>query len=83
MAKYEQPSRDVSVALQLGDVVVSWSAEGVSWNPTIARDMQDRCISMLREAITEAKLQGILVATSEVMFDDGEEYTDEEEADGE
>jgi hypothetical protein len=61
---------------------VSWSAEGVSWNPSIARDMQDRAMSMLRETIEEAVSRGVLITTTEVIFDDGSGDYEEEEEDG-
>jgi hypothetical protein len=82
MARVDQQSRDVSVAVQLGSIAVSWSAEGVSWNPSIARDMQDRAMSMLRETIEEAVSRGVLITTTEVIFDDGSGDYEEEEEDG-
>jgi len=83
MAREKNLSRDISVALQLGNIAVSWNAEGVSWNPTVARDMQDRAMSMLREILVEAASQGILITANDVIFDDGDgQYDDEEGEDG-
>lgn len=78
-------SRDISVAVQMGNIAVQINAEGVSWNPTIARDMQDRTMSMLKEMLEEASVRGLLITTTEVVFDDGssEEYDEDEDEDGE
>ena len=81
MAKIVQGSRDVSVVVQIGEIAVSWSAEGVAWNPSVARDMQDRAMSMLREVIQEAMSNGMLISTSEVYFDDGSNEAEEEAED--
>lgn len=78
-------SRDISVAVQMGNIAVQINAEGVSWNPTIARDMQDRTMSMLKEMLEEASNRGLLITTTDVVFDDGssEEYGEDEDEDGE
>lgn len=74
-------SRDIAVAVQLGNLAVSINAEGVSWNPTIARDMQDRAISMLAETLAMAMANGVAVTTHEVIFDDGSAETEDEDED--
>lgn len=78
MAKTVNDSRDIAVTVQIGDVAVSWMAEGVSWNPSIARDMQDRAMSMLHDAIIEAMSNGLLQVAGEVYFDDGSNEAEEE-----
>lgn len=65
------PSRDMSVVLQMGTVVVSWSAEGVSWSPDVANDMAARTVEMLRDALAEAAAYGLLQTDNEITFDDG------------
>lgn len=64
-------SRDMSVVLQMGSILVSWTAEGVSWSPDVADDMTARCMQMLRESIAEAAAYGILQTDQEVIADDG------------
>lgn len=83
MAQQQTVTRDISMALQMGSMAVSINAEGVSWNPTIARDMQDRMMSMLREMLQEANTFGLLQTVTEVTFDEGEyAETGEEGEDG-
>ncbi len=74
------PSKDISIALQVGPVAVSMCAEDVSWNPDVANDMQNRLVAMMREALAEAAAWGMLKTDAEVMFDDGShEMVDEDE----
>jgi len=74
------PSKDISIALQVGPVSVSMCAEDVSWNPDVAHDMQGRMLEMLRAALQEAAEWGLLRTDSEVIFDDGShELVDEDE----
>lgn len=74
------PSKDISIALQVGPVSVSMCAEDVSWNPDVANDMQNRMLTMLRAALQEAAEWGLLRTDSEVIFDDGShELVDEDE----
>ena len=79
------PSRDMTVTLQLGNLLASFSAEGVSWSPDVADDMTARCIQMLREMLAEAYNYGLLETDSEVIFDDGSmaETTTGEDENGE
>lgn len=72
---------DMNVVVQLGSAVVSITAEGVSYNPTIARDMQDRAISMLREVLSEAAQYGVPLAVGDGGYDDDED-DDVEDEDG-
>jgi len=62
-------TRDISVAVQLGNIAVSMNAEGVSWNPTVARDMQDRLMSMLHGTLAYAQ-EFELLGTSELVEDE-------------
>ena len=64
-------TRDMSCVLQLGTVIVSWTAEGVSWNPDVADDMTARTIQLLREALAEAVNHGMLVSSDEVLAETG------------
>jgi len=83
MARLEIPqSRDISVAISFGQISIALNAEGVSYNPTVARDMQDRVMSMLKDALVEASAHGLLITANEVVFDDGSGQYDEDE-DGE
>ena len=62
MKVHNIPTRDINVVIQLGSAVASITAEGVSYNPTIARDMQDRAVSMMAEVLAEAAKYGVPVA---------------------
>lgn len=64
-------SRDMSVTLQLGNLLVNWSAEGVAWSPDVADDMSARALQMLRDMLSEAYAYGLLETDNEVIFDDG------------
>lgn len=74
-------TRDIALAIQLGSMAVSINAEGVSWNPTIARDMQDRVVSILRDMLVEANNFGLLQTVTEVTFDEGEYAESTEDGD--
>ena len=78
------PSRDMSVVLQLGSIVVSWNAEGVSWSPDVADDMTSRTMQMLRESLAEAHAYGLLQDDQEFTADMGEltDTTAGEDVDG-
>lgn len=65
------PSRDMTVTLQLGTLLVSWSAEGVAWSPDVADDMAARALQILKDTLAEAYAYGLLETTNEVIFDDG------------
>lgn len=74
----------LSMVVQFGDILVSWSTENAGWNPSIARDMQDRALDMLRAVFDEAQPRGMLITDNEVTFDTGEEeYVEEGAEDGE
>ena len=69
---------DVAVAISIGPVTISWSAENVSWAPDVVKDMQNRTMEMVRESLIEANkydLIGNLPDFAEVTGDDedGEE----------
>lgn len=68
-------SRDMAVALQVGNIAVSWSAEAVSWSPDVADDMARRCTQLLHDALAEAAAFGILLPIL-VEDDDAEEVTE-------
>ena len=74
MAPSEPPTRgDVAVAVQLGNIAISWSAENVSWAPDVVKDMQNRTLEMLQGMLQEAKnynLIGELPDMVEVTLDD-------------
>lgn len=71
-------SRDIAMTVQLGNLAVSMNAEGVSWNPSIARDMQDRIAGLMRDALQEAAAFGLLQQVTELSED---EYADTGEVD--
>ncbi len=64
-------TRDMSVVLQVGSIIVSWNAEGVSWSPDVAEDMKARTMEMFRDALAEAHAYGLLQTDNEITFDDG------------
>lgn len=71
----EQPQTrgDVAVAVQLGNLAISWSAENVSWAPDVVKDMQNRTMEMFKEMLAEAKtyeLIGVIPDMVEATFDD-------------
>jgi hypothetical protein len=74
MAHSEPPTRgDVAVAVQLGHLAISWSAENVSWAPDVVKDMQNRTMEMFKEMLAEAKtyeLVGFIPDMVEVVGDD-------------
>lgn len=74
MATNEPPTRgDVAVAVQLGNIAISWNAENVSWAPDVVKDMQNRTMEMFREMLAEAKqydLIGAIPDMVEVTADD-------------
>lgn len=71
-------SRDIAMTVQLGNLAVSMNAEGVSWNPSIARDMQDRIAGLMRDALQEAAAFDLLQQVTELPED---EYADTGEVD--
>jgi hypothetical protein len=77
MSKDEPLTRgDVAVAVQMGTIAISWSAENVSWAPDVVKDMQNRTMDMLREMLVEANkydLIGSLPDMVEVDVEDGDE----------
>ena len=76
---------DISFAMQLGSIAVSWNAEGVSWSPDVADDLVTRSIYAIKELMAEAAAYGLLLTENEVLFDDGSlaEQTTGEDDDGE
>lgn len=71
--------RDMSIALQFGNIAASISAEGVSWSPDVASDMTTRLMGLLRDTLAEAAAYGLLPSdTSEFAM-----AIDDEDEDGE
>jgi hypothetical protein len=63
----------VAVAVQLGNLAISWSAENVSWAPDVVYDMQQRTLEMFRAMLAEANaysLIGAIPDMSEATYDD-------------
>jgi len=78
MAPHEPPTRgDVAVAVQLGQLAISWSAENVSWAPDVIKDMQNRTMEMFAEMLLEANKYDLIGAMPDMV----EVSTDEEEGD--
>ena len=73
-------SRDMSIALQFGNIAASISAEGVSWSPDVASDMQTRLVGMVRDVLAEAAMYGLLPSEILQVTDDAD---DEELVEGE
>jgi hypothetical protein len=71
----------MTVTLQLGTLLVSWSAEGVAWSPDVADDMTARTVQMMRDVLAEAYAYGLLETDNEVIFDDGSMATTGEDSD--
>ena len=75
-------SKDISMAIQVGNVAVSMNAENVSWTPDVADDMKNRMLEMLREACSEAASWGMLspmTGVEPVYFDDGSNAVEDDE----
>lgn len=51
---------DLSIGISLGPVSISITAEDCSWNPSVARDMQDRLIDMLSASLEQASQYGLI-----------------------
>lgn len=73
------PSRDMSVALQFGNLAFHMQAEGVSWSPDVADDMSKRLVGMLRDSLAEAHAYGLLPS----VYADVAETDDYEDESGE
>jgi hypothetical protein len=79
MAPTEPPTRgDVAVAVQLGPIAISWSAENVSWAPDVVKDMQNRTMEMFAEMLIEANKYDLIGRLPDDMV---EVAMDEEEGD--
>lgn len=78
-------SRDMSIALQFGNIMASISAEGVSWSPDVAADMSSRLVGLLRDTLAEAAVYGLLPTDDELfpLSDDEEESVEGEDEDAE
>lgn len=78
MANIEPPTRgDVAVAVQLGNLAISWSAENVSWAPDVVKDMQNRTLEMFREMLAEANQYDLIGAIPDMV----EVTTEDEDGD--
>lgn len=44
----------MAVAVSVGPICISWSAENVSWAPDVVKDMQNRTLEMAKELMTQA-----------------------------
>lgn len=61
---------DVAVVVQLGNLVISWSAENVSWAPDVVKDMQNRTIEMFKDMLKEANEYSLIGAIPDFALED-------------
>lgn len=81
--------RELTVAVSIGQICVTVSAEDGGYNPSIARDLRDHAQALLHDAMQEAYTFGLLdidedeevaelLTSNEVTFNDGSGQDDEE-----